>query len=176
MTVRAVTLESVSLSVRAGVRSVIGSRASRCGPTHRCRVPVKFPSVLPQKNGLQECEECHRHLPAGWFCKNGDGRRAARCRTCRRGRNAHSSAKRRSVLAAAGAGAARRVTEADLRGIFKAHIEKHGYLCRCRPECEETLLNGYHFDHRIALARGGAHSVDNLRVMAPRCNLIKGSR
>jgi 5-methylcytosine-specific restriction endonuclease McrA len=68
------------------------------------------------------------------------------------------------------------VTEKDFRAILAAHVARHGYVCRCTPECEESLLNGYHYDHKIPVSRGGRHSVDNLRVLAPICNLRKGAK
>jgi 5-methylcytosine-specific restriction endonuclease McrA len=36
--------------------------------------------------------------------------------------------------------------------------------------------NKVHFDHIIALIKGGSHSVDNLCVSCPKCNLSKGAK
>lgn len=43
------------------------------------------------------------------------------------------------------------------------------YYCQCRRS-GKTI----HFDHIIALAKGGRHAVDNLCVSCPKCNLKKG--
>lgn len=42
--------------------------------------------------------------------------------------------------------------------------------------CHEPLPAGFHVDHIIPLARGGAHSWENLVLACPTCNLRKGSR
>lgn len=118
------------------------------------------------------CSACGKRLPLGWYCKNGDGRRASRCRTCRGPSNAASNHRRRALLASPGAGAARAVTEADLRQLLAFHVKHYGWRC----PCGDTLLNGYHYDHVIALAAGGQHCVENLQVLCPRCNLRKGAR
>jgi 5-methylcytosine-specific restriction endonuclease McrA len=43
----------------------------------------------------------------------------------------------------------------------------------CQQEIEVSQI---HFDHVIALSKGGAHSVENLCVSCSRCNLSKGNR
>lgn len=45
------------------------------------------------------------------------------------------------------------------------------YLCGCFPAAEALVL-----DHVVPLARGGAHTSDNLRVACQPCNLRKGTR
>jgi 5-methylcytosine-specific restriction endonuclease McrA len=42
--------------------------------------------------------------------------------------------------------------------------------------CKKELRIGvhtYHFDHIVALSRGGAHSTDNLQIVHAKCNLSK---
>jgi 5-methylcytosine-specific restriction endonuclease McrA len=44
--------------------------------------------------------------------------------------------------------------------------------CAC---CGESLTE-YHLDHRMPLALGGAHADENMQLLTPRCNMMKGSR
>lgn len=46
------------------------------------------------------------------------------------------------------------------------------YLCRA----DISTLDDLHFDHVLPLARGGAHSMENIRPAHARCNLSKGHR
>jgi 5-methylcytosine-specific restriction endonuclease McrA len=63
-----------------------------------------------------------------------------------------------------------RVRAEDIRKIGEAQ----GWRCACG--CGRPIRDGYHLDHRRALARGGTHSVGNLQLLSPVCNLRKGSR
>lgn len=102
-----------------------------------------------------------RRLPRGWFRRSGPNRRLSWCRVCMRGLDAANQARRR------GAGVAR-VSAAIVEELWKA---QHG-CCGCG--CGRTLLNGFHVDHWMAVAQGGRHSVSNLRLLTPRCNLRLG--
>jgi 5-methylcytosine-specific restriction endonuclease McrA len=42
--------------------------------------------------------------------------------------------------------------------------------------CGEPIGGGFDLDHKISLAKGGAHSNDNLQIAHPRCNRRKGAR
>ena len=42
--------------------------------------------------------------------------------------------------------------------------------------CGNTLLAGYHVEHRIPLIRGGSNSLENLCLACPTCNLRKGAK
>lgn len=45
------------------------------------------------------------------------------------------------------------------------------YLCG-----EDITDDNYHFDHVYPLSKGGAHSMDNIKVTHARCNLVKHDR
>lgn len=41
---------------------------------------------------------------------------------------------------------------------------------------KKTLDNNYHIDHKIALCRDGTHTIDNIQILCPTCNLRKRTR
>lgn len=53
-------------------------------------------------------------------------------------------------------------------------LERQRWLCACG--CGRSLYLGYHIDHVVPIARGGAHELANLQLLAPICNLRKGAR
>lgn len=42
--------------------------------------------------------------------------------------------------------------------------------------CGESCLNEYHVDHYIPLSKGGDHSLENIVIACPRCNLRKSDK
>lgn len=42
--------------------------------------------------------------------------------------------------------------------------------------CGEPIGKDFHLDHYLPIAQGGQHSIDNLVVTCPKCNLSKGAR
>jgi 5-methylcytosine-specific restriction endonuclease McrA len=42
--------------------------------------------------------------------------------------------------------------------------------------CLTPLADDYHIDHHIPLALGGSNDISNLRLLHPKCNLIKGAK
>ena len=42
--------------------------------------------------------------------------------------------------------------------------------------CDRRLPPGWHVEHVIPIARGGADTLDNVRASCPRCNLRKGTQ
>lgn len=64
-----------------------------------------------------------------------------------------------------------RVTRTDLREILE-EFGMHCHLC----DAEIATLDDLHFDHVAPLARGGAHSPENIRPAHAVCNLRKGDR
>jgi len=58
---------------------------------------------------------------------------------------------------------------------YKKILEIHGRHCHI---CKRDILASekLHFDHVIPLARGGAHSEDNILPSHARCNLVKNSK
>jgi 5-methylcytosine-specific restriction endonuclease McrA len=78
------------------------------------------------------------------------------------------------------AGKARRTRKenGDLAMNIPKHIkarlvELQQGLCPC---CGLPLGNNPHFDHVVALANGGQHSLSNLQLLRPECNMAKGIR
>jgi hypothetical protein len=104
-----------------------------------------------------------REMPRGWFRKSGKGRRLSWCRLCMRGLDAANRARRLS----AGVG---RVSAAIAQTLWD---EQHG---ECACGCGRSLVNGFHVDHKVPIARGGRHDDGNLCLLTPRCNLRKGKR
>ena len=63
------------------------------------------------------------------------------------------------------------VTQAD----YSAILAEHGMVCHiCGLEIPTRA--DLHFDHVIPLARGGAHSPENIRPSHASCNMRKGAR
>lgn len=133
-----------------------------------------------------------RMLPRGWFARSGGGRRYSHCRDCRRAAKSQAAAVRRlrirgelpdgkrftaehSLLGLDGFTIGRsgkgpdRVTAADVRAM----LQKQGRRCACG--CTRLLFE-FHIDHVIPLAKGGRHVLSNLQLLAPVCNLKKGSK
>lgn len=53
-------------------------------------------------------------------------------------------------------------------------IERDGSMCHiCGKKCEPEEI---HLDHVVALAKGGTHEPENIKVSCARCNLSKGAR
>lgn len=56
---------------------------------------------------------------------------------------------------------------------YAALLAEHGHVCHI---CGDAIEGELHFDHVIPLARGGAHSADNIRPAHGRCNRWKKDR
>lgn len=57
---------------------------------------------------------------------------------------------------------------------IKKLLAKQNHKCAaCRVSVK---MAGYHVDHIIPLARGGANWPDNLQILCPTCNLSKGAK
>lgn len=72
------------------------------------------------------------------------------------------------------------IRRARLRGAttdkvdYETIIERDGLVCHiCSAMVTKATLS---FDHVVPLARGGAHSMDNIKVAHRRCNYAKGAR
>lgn len=53
-------------------------------------------------------------------------------------------------------------------------LSRDSFICTyCKREFSTKFL---HFDHIVPLSRGGCHSLENLCVSCPSCNLSKGSK
>jgi 5-methylcytosine-specific restriction endonuclease McrA len=119
----------------------------------------------PQKNYsvrvLKRCSKCGKDLPSGWYCRNGDGRFAAACRTCRKGKSSDNAARRRKAVG--------RHTQGDVEWILR----KQGHRCVL---CGASLWVMFHVDHIVPICRGGSNWPSNLQCLCPGCNLEKGGR
>ena len=58
---------------------------------------------------------------------------------------------------------------------YERILDEHGMTCHLCGD-EIASLADLHFDHVIPLARGGAHSYENVRPSHKRCNLRKGTK
>lgn len=79
-------------------------------------------------------------------------------------------AKRRALIA----NAEGTHTAADIRLQIAAQTDKKNRL-RCWW-CGAIIKDGYHLDHRTALAKGGSNGADNLVISCPTCNTSKGAK
>jgi len=62
----------------------------------------------------------------------------------------------------------------EIKEIYRQAKEDEGIICYL---CGKVIpMNKRHVDHFIPISRGGAHSVENLRITHSRCNLIKHDR
>lgn len=147
------------------------------------------------------CPGCRRDLPDGAFAKNGQCRRkrcgscenAARARPERRQTCACGAPKRpgRGQLycdpcaAAARARRRRRATDCELRrhaiktGAHAEDVDRAVVWERDEGICgicgAAADPGDWHLDHVIPLARGGAHTMGNVQVSHPVCNMRKGA-
>ena len=101
--------------------------------------------------------------------RGGGPRLRSRCRECLRPKRSADRVMRRARLKRAGVGA-ERVSERDLTVL----AERQNYRCACG--CGASIRFTFHVEHRIPLAKGGRHTLSNLQLMTPACNLRKGSR
>jgi 5-methylcytosine-specific restriction endonuclease McrA len=101
--------------------------------------------------------------PRGWFRRHGDGRRAGKCRECRKPEDVAHAAKRR------GAVKGKPYTRWDINAMAAGQ----GWQCAA---CGKSIWSGFHVDHRIPLAKGGVDGLENLQLLCERCNLKKGAR
>jgi 5-methylcytosine-specific restriction endonuclease McrA len=115
---------------------------------------------------LMACSGCHRMRPRGQFCKNGDGRRASRCKDCRAPTDRANAHKRRALERAAVGS----FTAQDIENLKRLQ----NMVCACG--CGRSLYAGFHVDHVMPLARGGTNWPSNLALLSPICNRTKGCR
>jgi 5-methylcytosine-specific restriction endonuclease McrA len=59
------------------------------------------------------------------------------------------------------------------RGTVRAQGETQAWRCFV---CRADLASGYHVDHWMPLAKGGAHEPGNIRLLCPTCNVRKGAK
>lgn len=61
-------------------------------------------------------------------------------------------------------------TAAEIRELFKRQKGRCAY-------CLKTLAGRtFHIDHHVPLSRGGSNDINNLRLLHPKCNLVKGAK
>jgi 5-methylcytosine-specific restriction endonuclease McrA len=59
-----------------------------------------------------------------------------------------------------------------IHDIKRIHNDQKG-ICNA---CSCDLIDGYHVDHIVPLARGGSNWPDNLQLLCPSCNTSKGAK
>lgn len=59
------------------------------------------------------------------------------------------------------------------QGLVAKLLKLQCGMCAC---CREPLGIDYHLDHRVPLARGGAHEDANMQLLTKKCNLQKGAK
>lgn len=56
---------------------------------------------------------------------------------------------------------------------FKSWVDSQEKVCKY---CSTCCKDNYHIDHMNPLSRGGLHSLDNLAIACPTCNLTKSNK
>jgi len=46
----------------------------------------------------------------------------------------------------------------------------------CGKKIDKTLSSSYHFDHYVPLSKGGANTIDNIKLSCAKCNLTKSAK
>lgn len=141
--------------------------------------------------GKKRCSTCHVAKPFAAFYSDPHGSRGvhARCKECcrtwlhtnrervnelQRARYASLDPEERRLINARANGARKKGVATVEPVDFAAILERDGHVCHiCSREVEPSDI---HFDHVIPLARGGAHSMENIRVAHSLCNLRKGTK
>lgn len=59
------------------------------------------------------------------------------------------------------------------RGTIKKIGDSQKWLCVI---CRKNILNSYHVDHIIPLAKGGMHEPKNIQILCPSCNVRKSAK
>lgn len=59
------------------------------------------------------------------------------------------------------------------KGIVQTLMTLQKGKCAC---CGKSLKHGYHLDHIMPIALGGANTDDNVQLLTPKCNLSKGAK
>ena len=62
----------------------------------------------------------------------------------------------------------------DYGELLAMNVKNNGKLT-C-VYCHRGIRGAYHVDHIIPLSRGGSHSMDNLAIACPACNLAKSNK
>jgi hypothetical protein len=125
--------------------------------------PPQGKKIRRMEGLLLECGECKRMRPRGWFTRKGRWW-SSLCRECRKPVKAAAAATRRTRLMGRGTYRA-----ADVHAAMK----RQGGRCAI---CGGMMLEGYHVDHRVPLARGGMNTADNIQLTHGICNLRKGAK
>jgi hypothetical protein len=53
-------------------------------------------------------------------------------------------------------------------------ITTNCYWCNCK--LDKAINNGFHIDHYLPLSKNGTHTLDNIVISCPTCNMKKGSK
>ena len=61
------------------------------------------------------------------------------------------------------------VTSEDIKNQYLIQ----GGLCYW---CEKPVNDNYHLDHLIPLSKGGLHSIGNVVISCPKCNVVKNNK
>lgn len=112
------------------------------------------------------CVECAKNYMTTWRKKNPE-RHLKKQRVRQRGTNEKRrirNANRRAMIAAISGF----FVKEDVDRLFE---EQRG-MCAA-PHCENSLQNGYHVDHILAVSCGGTNWPDNLQLLCGSCNCSK---
>lgn len=123
------------------------------------------------------CKTCLQSFPLtrDYFGNTPSGNYRWQCRGCMRQHVKNYSienpeaAKVRSEL--------RKKRESGVGSVRATDVDilKKKYANRC-AYCDAALINGFHVDHILPVAKGGGNSIENLALCCKKCNLAKHAK
>jgi 5-methylcytosine-specific restriction endonuclease McrA len=112
---------------------------------------------------LLHCASCNRDRPRGWFRRAGAGRRMSWCRECDKGNRVATAARRRAA-------GCRPLAK---RFLDRMWVRQAGRCGICGGAMRRATAE---VDHRVPIAKGGAHVESNLQWTHRACNRAKSSK
>lgn len=103
-----------------------------------------------------------------WYLRNRELKIEKSCKYVKENKIKHTlyNQKRRGVKKSTSDGS---VTECSILNMLSSQNEKCIF-------CKDIISHNFHIDHIIPLCKNGFHSIDNMQLLCPTCNLSKGKK